>query len=59
MHVRDVPVYHWFAIPALICLALALTLRAIPFFVDRTSAMCRSYAAIAVFASTSSASLPQ
>jgi Ca-activated chloride channel family protein len=36
MHVRDVPVYQWFAIPALVCLALALTLRAIPFFVDQT-----------------------
>jgi Ca-activated chloride channel family protein len=36
VYVRDVPVYQWFAIPALIALALALSLRAIPYFVDQT-----------------------
>lgn len=36
VYVRDVPVYPWFAIPALIALALALSLRAIPYFVDQT-----------------------
>jgi Ca-activated chloride channel homolog len=34
--VRDAPVYHWFAVPALVCLALAMALRAIPFFIDQT-----------------------
>jgi Ca-activated chloride channel family protein len=34
--VRDVPVYPWFAVPALVCLALAMALRAVPFFVDQT-----------------------
>ena len=34
--VRDAPVYDWFALPALVCLAAALALRAIPFFVDYT-----------------------
>jgi Ca-activated chloride channel homolog len=36
VYVRDVPVYQWFAIPALVTLALALGLRAIPYFVDQT-----------------------
>jgi Ca-activated chloride channel family protein len=36
MHVRDVPVYHWFALPALLCLVGAVVLRAVPFFVDQT-----------------------
>jgi Ca-activated chloride channel homolog len=36
VYVRDVPVYQWFAIPALVALALALSLRAIPYFVDQT-----------------------
>jgi Ca-activated chloride channel family protein len=36
VYVRDVPVYQWFAIPSLVALALALSLRAIPFFVDQT-----------------------
>lgn len=36
MRARDVPVYEWFALPALVCLALASLLRAIPFFVDHT-----------------------
>jgi hypothetical protein len=31
-----VPVYQWFAIPSLVTLALALGLRAIPYFVDQT-----------------------
>jgi Ca-activated chloride channel family protein len=34
--VRDAPVYDWFALPALICLAVAFALRAIPFFLDYT-----------------------
>jgi hypothetical protein len=35
-YVRDAPVYAWFAIPALICFAMAIGLRAIPYFVDLT-----------------------
>jgi Ca-activated chloride channel family protein len=34
--VRDAPVYHWFALPGLVCLALGVALRAIPFFIDYT-----------------------
>ena len=34
--VRDAPVYQWFALPALLCLAVAITLRAVPFFIDYT-----------------------
>jgi hypothetical protein len=34
--VRDAPVYDWFAVPALACLAVAFGLRAIPFFLDYT-----------------------
>ena len=34
--VRDAPVYHWFALPALLCLAAGLAVRAIPFFIDYT-----------------------
>jgi hypothetical protein len=34
--VRDAPVYHWFALPALVLLAVAFALRAIPFFLDYT-----------------------
>jgi Ca-activated chloride channel family protein len=36
VYVRDVPVYEWFAIPALVALAAAVGLRAIPYFVDQT-----------------------
>jgi len=36
VYVRDVPVYQWFAIPALVALAAALALRAVPYFVDQT-----------------------
>lgn len=36
VYVRDVPVYQWFAIPALVALAGALGLRSIPYFVDQT-----------------------
>ena len=36
VYVRDAPVYEWFAIPALICLAVATALRSIPYFVDLT-----------------------
>lgn len=35
-YVRDAPVYQWFALPALLCLAAAIGLRAIPYFVDQT-----------------------
>jgi len=34
--VRDAPVFQWFALPALILLAVAMALRAIPFFIDYT-----------------------
>jgi Ca-activated chloride channel family protein len=34
--VRDAPVFDWFAVPALVCLALAIALRAVPFFIDQT-----------------------
>jgi Ca-activated chloride channel homolog len=34
--VRDAPVYDWFAVPALVCLALAIALRTVPFFIDHT-----------------------
>jgi Ca-activated chloride channel family protein len=33
---RDVPVFQWFAIPALIALAAAFMLRAVPAFIDQT-----------------------
>jgi Ca-activated chloride channel family protein len=36
VHVRDEPVYQWFALPALVLLVAAVGLRAVPFFVDRT-----------------------
>lgn len=36
IYVEDVPVYQWFVIPALICFAAAMTLRAVPYFVDQT-----------------------
>jgi Ca-activated chloride channel family protein len=36
VYVRDVPVYQWFAIPALIALVAAVSLRSIPYFVDQT-----------------------
>jgi Ca-activated chloride channel homolog len=36
VYVRDVPVYQWFAIPALIALVLALVLRSVPYFIDQT-----------------------
>jgi Ca-activated chloride channel family protein len=34
--VRNAPVYHWFAVPALLCFGLAAAARAVPFFVDQT-----------------------
>ena len=34
--VRDAPVYDWFAVPALVCLAFAIVLRAVPLFIDFT-----------------------
>ena len=34
--VRDAPVYQWFALPALVCLALGMAVRVIPFFIDYT-----------------------
>jgi Ca-activated chloride channel family protein len=33
---HDTPVYQWFALPSLICLAAAFGLRAIPVFIDQT-----------------------
>jgi Ca-activated chloride channel homolog len=36
VYVRDVPVYQWFAIPALIALCASMGLRTIPYFVDQT-----------------------
>ena len=33
---RNTPVYQWFAVPAVIFLALAFALRAIPAFIDQT-----------------------
>jgi Ca-activated chloride channel homolog len=33
---RDAPVFHWFAIPALVAFAAAFALRAIPAFIDQT-----------------------
>ena len=33
---RDVPVFHWFVIPALACLALTLALSTVPHFTDLT-----------------------
>jgi Ca-activated chloride channel family protein len=35
-YVYDIPVYAWFAVPALVCLVLAVALRAVPFFIDQT-----------------------
>jgi len=34
--VRDAPMYQWFALPALVSLAIGVGLRAIPFFIDYT-----------------------
>ena len=36
VYVRDVPVFQWFVIPALACLALTLALCTIPHFTDLT-----------------------
>ncbi len=36
MYLRDVPVFHWFVIPAIACLALTLALCTIPHFTDLT-----------------------
>jgi Ca-activated chloride channel family protein len=36
VYVRDVPVFQWFAIPALIALAAGVALRSIPYFADQT-----------------------
>jgi len=36
VYVHDVPVYQWFAIPALLLLAAAMGVRAIPYFIDQT-----------------------
>jgi Ca-activated chloride channel family protein len=36
VYVRNTPVYHWFALPALLCLAVAAGVRAVPYFVDQT-----------------------
>lgn len=36
VYVRDVPVFEWFAVPALVALAAAMALGAIPYFIDQT-----------------------
>jgi hypothetical protein len=36
VYLRDVPVFHWFVIPALVCFALTLALATIPHFTDLT-----------------------
>ncbi|HEY3885052.1 MAG TPA: VWA domain-containing protein [Vicinamibacterales bacterium] len=36
VYVRDVPVYQWFAVPALIALVAAFGVRMVPYFVDQT-----------------------
>jgi Ca-activated chloride channel homolog len=36
VYVRDVPVYQWFAIPALVALLAAVSLRSVPYLVDQT-----------------------
>jgi Ca-activated chloride channel family protein len=36
VYVRDFPVFDWFALPALFCLAVVSALRAVPYFVDLT-----------------------
>ena len=36
VHVRNEPVYQWFALPALVLIVVAVGLRAVPFFVDLT-----------------------
>ncbi len=36
VYVRNAPVYQWFALPALLCLAAAAGIRSIPYFVDQT-----------------------
>lgn len=36
VYTSDVPVYHWFVIPALLCLALSLVLGVFPYFTDLT-----------------------
>jgi Ca-activated chloride channel family protein len=36
VYLRDVPVFQWFALPALVCLALTLALCTIPHFTDQT-----------------------
>jgi Ca-activated chloride channel homolog len=33
---HDAPVFHWFAVPSLICLAAGFALRALPAFIDQT-----------------------
>jgi Ca-activated chloride channel family protein len=35
-YVYDTPIYAWFAVPALVCLVIAVALRAVPFFIDQT-----------------------
>ena len=36
VYVRNAPVYQWFALPALLCLAAAAGVRSVPYFVDQT-----------------------
>jgi hypothetical protein len=33
---RDAPVFQWFALPSLVCLAVGFALRAIPALIDQT-----------------------
>jgi len=35
-YVRDAPVFQWFALPALVCIAAVFGIRAIPYFIDYT-----------------------
>jgi Ca-activated chloride channel family protein len=35
-HEHDAPVFQWFAVPSLICLAIGFGLRAVPMFIDQT-----------------------
>jgi Ca-activated chloride channel family protein len=36
VYVHDVPVYEWFVVPGLVLFVAAMTLRALPYFVDQT-----------------------
>jgi Ca-activated chloride channel family protein len=36
VYTRDQPVYHWFAIPALMLFVVGMALRSVPYFIDQT-----------------------